>query len=203
MSRAFPRHLTKSRIGVAVCVALIAFGVVSAVLPHHAGPRRIPTAVPSDMAGVGVADVPSIEEPAQLMAAQQTAAQQVAVGFVTACDTTNPAQPEGDVATEAALAPGLVVARGAAEPATWRTEDRTTTVALNPPGQPVAERGGTVAVIVTGIVTVSSDAGPPQLVPIVERITLHPINDDHFSGDHWAGDRGATGWQVVGVEVGP
>ena len=32
---------------------------------------------------------------------------------------------------------------------------------LDPPGQPVAGRGDTVAVIVTGIMTVTSDSGPP------------------------------------------
>ena len=116
--------------------------------------------------------------------------------FVTACDTTDPAQPDGDVATETALAPGLVVPH-VVGPATWSTEDRATTVVLDPPGQPVAERGDTVAVIVTGILTVTSDSAPPQIVPLAETIMLHPVADDHS-----AGDRGGFGWRVVGVEVG-
>ena len=96
----------------------------------------------------------------------------MAVRFVTACDTTDPAQPDGDVATETALAAGLVVPHEVVEPAAWSTEDRATTVVLDPPGQPVAERGDTVAVIVTGTMTVTSDSGPPQIVPLAETITL-------------------------------
>ena len=148
------------------------------------------------MAGGRVANVPAHELPAQVLAAQQTSAQQVAVRFVTACDTTDPAQPEGDVATETALAPGLVVPH-VAGPATWRTEDRATTAVLDPPGHPVAERGDTVGVIVTGTMTVTSDSAPPQIVPLAERIMLHPAADDHS-----AADRGASEWRVVGVEVG-
>ena len=197
VTRKAPRRITWSRVGVTICVALIAFGAVPAILPLHAGSRSMTTPVPGAMAGVRIADVPSVEGPAQLMAAQQRAAQQVAERFVTACDTTNPAQPEGDVATETALAPGLVVPHDMVEPATWRTEDRATKVALNPPGQLVAERGGTVAVILTGVVTVTSDSGPTQRVPVAETITLHPINDRHS-----AGDPGANDWQVVGVEIG-
>ena len=89
-----------------------------------------------------------------------------------------------------------------AEPAAWRTEDRATTVALDAPGQPVAERGDTVAVIVTGTMTVTSDSGPAQLVPLAERIALRPLKDDHSAGEDSIGDRRASGWRVVGVEVG-
>jgi hypothetical protein len=149
-------------------------------------------AVPGAMVGDLVANVPAHELPAQVLAAQQTAER-----FVIACDTTDPAQPEGDVATEAALAPGLVVPHDAVEPAGWRTEDRATTVVLNPPGQPVAERGDRVAVIVTGTMTVTSGSGPPQVVPLAEKIGLHLSPNDHS-----ATDRGASGWQVVGVGVG-
>lgn len=189
MRRVMPRCFTWSRAGAAICVALIAFGAVTALLPHHAGSRPIPTAAPDAMTGGRVANAPAHELPAQVLAAQQTAAQQVAVRFVTACDTTDPAQPEGDVATETALAPRLVVPH-VVEPAAWSTEDRSTTVVLDPPGQPVAERGDTVAVIVTGTMTVTSDSGPPQIAPLDETIALRPINDD------------GSGWRVVGVEVG-
>ena len=175
--------------GVAICVALIAFGAVTALLPHHAGSRPTPTAVPNAMTGGRVANVPAHELPAQVLAAQQKAAQQVAVRFVTASDTTDPAQPDGDVATETALAPGLVVPH-VVRPAAWGTEDRSTTVVLDPPGQPLAGRGDTVGVIVTGIMTVTSDSGPPQIAPLAETIALRPIND------------GGLGWRVVGVEVG-
>ncbi len=202
MSRAFSRRHTMSRVGVPVCVALIAFGAVTALLPLHAGSRPMTISVPRAMAGGRVANVDSQKFAAPLVAALRTATQQVAVRFVTACDTTDPAQPEGDVATEAALAPGLVVPHDVVWPSAWRTEDRATRVVLDPPGPPVAERSDTVAVIVTGIMTVTSDSGPPELVPVAERITLHPINDDHSAGSGSPGDRGATGWRVVGAEVG-
>jgi hypothetical protein len=201
MSPAPLRHLTWSRAGVTICVALIAFGAVTALLPRHAGPPPVPVSVRDAVAGDRMANVPAHELPAQVLAAQHTAAQQVAVRFVTACDTTDPTHPDGDVTTETALAPGLVVPHGVG-PATWSTEDRATTVVLDPPGQPVAERGDTVAVIVTGTMTVTSDSAPPQIVPLAERITLHPVPHSHSAGDHSAGDRGASGWQVVDVGVG-
>ena len=201
MRRATQRRFTWSRAGVTICDALIAFGAVTALLPHHTESRPTPTAAPNAMTGGRVATVPVHELPAQVVAAQQKAAQQVAVRFATACDTTDPARPDGNVAIEAALAPGLVVPQ-VVEPAAWRTEDRATTVVLDPPGQPLAERGDTVTVIVTGTMTVTSDSGSPQIVPLAERIMLHPVNDDHSSGDHSTGDRGPSGWQVVGVEVG-
>ena len=106
MRRATPRRFTWSRAGVTICVALIAFGAVTALLPRNVGPRLMPAPVSGTIAGDRAANVA-----AQLVTAQQTAAQQVAVRFVTACDTTDPAQPDGNVAIETALAPGLVVPR--------------------------------------------------------------------------------------------
>ncbi|MGO8862453.1 MAG: hypothetical protein ACLQRH_17075 [Acidimicrobiales bacterium] len=191
MRRATLRQLTWSRVGVAISVALIAFGAVTALLPHHTVAPPPPVPVPQDTAGRGATG--SHKE----LGAQETAAQEVAERFVTACDTTDPAQPNGDVATEAVLAPALAVPHDIVEPVAWRTEHRATTVALDAPGQPVAERGDTVAVIVTGTMTVTSDSGPTQLVPLAERVSLRPLNDDHSNGD-----RGVPGWQVVGVEVG-
>ena len=126
------------------------------------------------------------------------AAQQTAEGFVTACDTTDPAHPDGRHGHRSRSRSGAGAYR-----TTWcgrppgATEDRRTTVVLDPPGQPVAERGDTVAVIVTGMMTVTSDSGPPQLVPVAERIALHALHDDRS-----AGDRGVSGWRVVDVEVG-
>ena len=164
MSPAVLRHLTWSRVGVAVSVALIAFGAVVALLPRHhaaAGPLLVPVA--GGRQGNRLSD----------LGAQELAAQQTAERFVIACDTTDPANPAGDVATETALGPGLVVPHDVVWPAAWRTEDRRTTVVLDPPGQPLAERGDMVAVIVTGTMTVTSDSGPPQIVPLAERIALH------------------------------
>jgi len=174
------RHLTRSRVGVAVCVGLIAYGAVVALLPHHAG--------------VGPSLVPVLrgredDRVANLRA--EELAQQTAEQFIIACDTTDPAHPAGDLATETALAPGLAVPHDVVWPAVWKTEDRRTTVVLDPPGLPVAERGDTVAVIVTGIMTVTSDSGPPAAVPVAERIALH-----------LSPGGGASGWRVVGVEVG-
>ena len=197
MSTATLRHLTWSRVGVAISVALIAFGAIVAILPHHRDAEPSPMTLARGTAGDGPSNLS-----AQELGAQQTAAQEVAVRYVTACDTTNPAQPNGDVATQAALAPALAVPHETVHPAAWRTEDRTTTVALDAPGQPVAKRGDTVAVIVTGTMTVTSDSGPAQLVPLVETITLRRLKDDHSAGKDSIGDRRASGWRVIGVEVG-
>ena len=123
--------------------------------------------------------------------AEELAVQQVAERYVIACDTTDPAHPAGDLATETALAPSLDVSHDVVMPAAWSAEDRRTTVALDPPGPPMAEHDSTVAVIVTGIMTVTSDSGPPAAVPVAERITLHLTP----GGGEWT-------WRVVGVEVG-
>ena len=126
----------------------------------------------------------------------QELAQQTAEQFVIACDTTDPAHPAGDLATETALAPGLVVSHDIVPPA-WSNEDRRTTVTLDPPGPPVAKPGDTVAVIVTGIMTVTSDSGPPASGAGSREDRTAPLSDDHSSAD-----RGASGWRVVDVEVG-
>ncbi len=191
------RHLTWSRVGVAISVALIAFGAIVAILPHHRDAEPSPISLRRGTGDDGHANLS-----AQELVAQQTAAQQVAVRYVTACDTTNPAQPNGDVATQAALAPALALPHEMVRPAAWRTGDRTTTVALDGPGQPVRKGADTVAVIVTGTMSVTSDSGPAQLVPLVERIALRPLKDDHSAGEDSIGDRRAFGWRVVGVEVG-
>ena len=95
----------------AVCVGLIAFGAVVALLPHHAGSRyRRRCLFPEGAAG---------DRGCQTSGAEELAAQQVAERFVIACDTTDPAHPAGDLATETALAPGLVVSHDVVVPAAW------------------------------------------------------------------------------------
>ena len=101
----------------------------------------------------------------------------------------------------AALAPGLVP-HNVVEPAATSTADRATTVTLDTPGQPVPGRHRTVAVIVTGTMNVTSDASPPQRVPIVERVTLRPRTRVPTTGGHPEAASDASGWQVVGIEVG-
>ena len=179
MSPVSLRHVTWSRVGVAVCVGLIAYGAVTALLPHDAVPPPVP--LPRGTAGDGSAN----------QRAEELAVQQAAERYVIACDTTDPTHPAGDLATETALAPSLDVSHDVVVPTAWSAEDRRTTVTLDPPGPPVAEHGGAVAVIVTGIMTVTSDSGPPAAVPVAERITLHPTPGG-----------GESSWRVVGVEVG-
>lgn len=194
-------RLTWWRVGGAICIALIAVGAVTALLPRPA--KSAPTLISTAPAPRGDrVDQVGVQE-----SAQQRAAQEVAQRFVTACDTTNPAQPHGDVATEAALAPGLGLSRDAAEPTAWKNEQRVTTVAFESPGPAVAGLRHTVRVIVTGTMTVTSDSGPSQRVPIAERVVLRRLDDSLPSGggpggDDSASETGASGWRVVGVEVG-
>lgn len=187
---------TWSRLGTAACVALIVTGAVVAVGPEHRGALPPPVPLRKGMASDRLSG----------QGAQARAAQQVAVAFVVACDTTDRAQPAGDLATQTTLAPTLVLSH-ALGPALWGTENRATTVALDPPGQPIERGGDEVAVVVTGIMTVTTDAGPRASVPLVERITLRPVANGHAAGEGAGGPRavangGASRWQVSGVEVG-
>ena len=181
MTPASLRPLTWSRVGVAVCVGLITYGAVTALLPHQPDAVPPPVLLPRETAGYRGAD----------QRTQELAVQRVAERYIIACDTTDPAHPAGDLATETALAPDLDVSRDVVVPAVWSTEDRRTTVTLDPPGPPMAEHGGSVNVIVTGIMTVTSNSGPPAAVPVAERITLHLSPGD-----------GESTWRVIGVEVG-
>lgn len=201
------RSLTKTRAVLAISTALILFGALDALGPHHATSGSPPDT--SAMAPNRAA-VPSRQSPhkaaagrgtSRQIAAQEVAIQRVAARFVIACDTTDPAQPQGDQATEAALAPGLVLHK-LAQPAAMSTGNRATTVKLNAPGQPVPGRGGAVAVIVTGTMSVTSDGNPLQRIPIVESITLRPHASVPTIGGHPVTASDASGWQVVGVEVG-
>jgi hypothetical protein len=182
------RRLTGSRVGVAVSVGLIVFGIVDAAVPHRplgAGP-----------ASVSPSGGQRPDGPAGITPTRELAAQQVAERFVTATHTTDPSHPAGDTATEMALAPQLVADR-VAWPVAWTAEGRRTTVALDSPGQPLAEPGGQVAVIVTGTITVGSNSGPPTRVPLFERVTLRSS-----LGTPGAGDQVTSGWVVTDVEAG-
>jgi len=189
------RARTWSRVGVGLSVGLIVFGVVDAAVSHHspaAGPA--PASIPLEPqpdARVGVTVAP----------ARDLAARQVATQFVTAIDTTDPSHPTGDTATEMTLAPQLVPSR-VPWPVAWINEDRRTTVALDPPGQLLAESGGQVAVIVTGTITVISDSGSPLQVPLTERVTLGLSPDRPGAGGRAAGGQRGGSWVVTGVEAG-
>lgn len=185
-------RLTWSRVGLAVSVGLIIVGTLVAVFAHHQTSVPPPMPIPGSRPGGVAGGASARTSAAQQVAAQQVAVQQTAVQFVTACDTTDPLHPTGNVATETELAPALAFPHAATWPALWMAEGRRTTLALGSPGQPVAEPGGQVAVIVTGVMTVTSDAGPPAAVPVTEKVTLRPSP---------AGS-GSSGWLVTGVEVG-
>ena len=181
MNRALARKITPARVATVCCAGLVGFGAVDAIVPHDAARSSVLSAPPSGH-GRSTASKAWVSE-----------AQGVAVRFVTACDTTSAAAPSGDSATEAALAPGLAIPHRPSWPAAWTTESRHTTVALDPPGPPVGKAGGVVAVEVTGVMTVTSNSAPPQLVPVTETVLLRPA----------AGETtGVSGWVVDGVVVG-
>lgn len=181
MSRALARKITPARVATACCAGLIGFGMADAVVPHDSPSSSVLSAPPS---GHGRSTRAK---------AWVSEAQEVAVRFVTACDTSSAAAPSGDSATEAALAPGLSVPHRPSWPAAWTTESRHTTVALDPPGPPVLKARGVVAVEVTGVMTVTSNSAPPQLVPVSETVLLRPAA---------GATTGVSGWLVDGVEVG-
>ena len=184
MSRALTRKVTPTRVASVCCAGLIAFGVADAVLPHGA---------PSS----GVVSTPPLghgQPSSSTDSASDT--QEVAVRFVIACDTTSPAAPSGDVAAEAALAPRLASSVHPTWPAAWTAEHRHTTVALDPPGPAVHKANRTVAVEVTGVMTVTSKTSPPELVPVAETVLLRPTATTGSSA------RGGSAWLVESVEVG-
>ena len=206
------RGLTRTRAVLAISTVLIVFGALDALGTHHAtsGHHRTPAPWRRIEPQCGRSSRPTERRsdraqrskwPRNKSRLNEWLFNNVAARFVTACDTTDPAQPQGDQATEAALAPGLVP-HNVVEPAATSTEDRATTVTLDAPGQPVPGRHGTVAVIVTGTMSVTSDASPPQRVPIVARVTLRPRTSVPTTGGHPETASDASGWQVVGVEVG-
>lgn len=171
-------------------VALIALGMIDAALsphPHTPAPESTPVSGPHQPDG-GIA-APS---------ARDIAAQRAAIQFVTATDTTDPAHPFGDTATQAALGLPLVPPGQAAWPVAWITQDRHTTVRLDRPGPALAQPDGQVIVIVTGEMTVNSDGAPPEKVPVVERVTLLAV-----PGGRVSGRRVLSAWLVTAAEAGP
>jgi hypothetical protein len=172
----------------AVSAGLIVFGIVDAALPHH--PRASMVGA-SSSGGHGATSIATGG-----VTTQNTAAGHVAKEFVAATDTTGPEDPEGDVAIEAALAPQLAFPRSVSWPAAWTTQQRRTTVALDPPGPALSVAGGQVTVIVTGTMTVTSDAAPPTSVPISERVILRHVPEGAVLEDRPPG-----GWVVTGVEA--
>jgi len=137
------------------------------------------------------------------------AAQQVAQRFTTAIDTTDPAHPDGNTAEWADLAPGLTVPSGLVQPEAWGAEDRKTTVVLDPPGPVVIVGVRQVVVAVTGQMIVTTNLGPPDAVPVDEKITLRLAGSistasagRRASPDGMAGGNSATHWVVTDVGVG-
>ncbi len=189
MTTGWHRHLTWGRVGMAMSAGLIVFGIVDAALPHH--PRSSMVGASSSSGSRGAASMTS-----RYVAAQDTAAGRVAEEFVAATDTTDVAHLEGDIAMEAALAPHLAFGHSVSWPAAWTVEQRRTTVVLDPPGPALSVAGGQVTVIVTGTMTVTSDAAPPTSVPISERVILRHVPEGAVLRDRPPG-----GWVVTGVEA--
>jgi hypothetical protein len=179
-------RVTWSRVGIALSMGLVVFGVIEASLPRPTlpsaavsglGPQTRPD---PHMASAGTKPITAVPLRSRADAAAQSAAEQ----FVVATDTTDPTHPEGDAAERALLAPGLTVPRQLAWPEAWVAEERRTTVVLDPPGPAVAAGAGQVAVVVTGRTVVTTDAEPSTEVPVDERITLRLIGPTG-SAPHW------------------
>jgi hypothetical protein len=162
----------------AVSAGLIVFGIVDATLPHH--PRASIVEASPGSGGRGATSIATGG-----VTTQDTAAGRVAEEFVAATDTTGPEDPEGDVTTEAALAPQLAFGHSVSWPAAWTTQQRRTTVVLDPPGPALSVAGGQATVIVTGTMTVTSDAAPPMSVPISERVILRRVPQDACPPGAW------------------
>jgi len=207
---------TWSRVGIACSIGLVVFGVLDAALPHRAlsHPRL-------SRASASKAPAPKSPDPHATNPEPRTtgtlpvsegsalAAQQVAQRFTTAIDTTGPAHPDGNTAEWADLAPGLIVPRGLVQPEAWVTEDRKTTVVLDPPGPVVMAGVRQVVVAVTGQMIVTTNLGPPDAVPIDEKITLRLVRSTgtasagrRASPEGVAAGNSATHWVVTDVGVG-
>lgn len=171
-------RLTWSRLGIALSVGLVVFGVVDAALPRPThldaavSGRRAPRSPDSHGGNEGTTGTAGASRSAPFQSPVDTAARRVAERFVVATDTTDLTHPEGDAAERALLAPGLGLPRQPAWPAAWVAEDRRTTVVLDAPGPAISVGAGQVAVVVTGRTVVTTDHGPSVAVPVDERITL-------------------------------
>lgn len=174
--------VTWSRLGIALSIGLVVFGVIDASLPHPTlpsdavsglGPQTHPD---PQMASAGTKPIIAVPLRSMPLKSQADAtAQSVAERFVVATDTTDPTHPEGNAAERALLAPGLSVPRQLAWPEAWVAEGRRTTVVLDPPGPAVEVGADQVSVVVTGLMVVTTDTGPSAEVPVDERVTVHLI----------------------------
>ena len=194
------RHLTWSRIGIAVSAGLIVFGIVEASLPHHP-----PTRMSGPSLGAGDTGTTSVANSVATadVRTQDIGAQRVAEEFVAATDTTDPAHVQGIIATEVALAPHLAIPHRVTWPAAWTAEQRRTVVVLDPPGPPLSVAGGQVAVIVTGAMTVTVNFSRPLAVPVAERVTLRHLSGPPGPRSRVSGGRTMGRWVVTAVEAGP
>lgn len=197
-------RVTWSRLGIALSIGLVVFGVVEASLPR-------PT-LPSDaVSGLGPLTHPDPHAASTetkpitavpLRSGEVTAAQSAAEQFVVATDTTDPTHPEGNTSERALLAPGLTVSRQLAWPEAWVAEGRRTTVVLDPPGPAVEVGADQVAVVLTGRMVVTTIAGPSTEVPVDERVTLHLIKPRLITQRLIGTTRSAPRWVVTNVGTG-
>ncbi len=202
-------RVTWSRLGIALSIGLVVFGVIDASLPHPTlpsdavsglGPQTHPDPQMASAGTKPITAMPLRSMPLRSQAA--TAAQSVAEQFVVATYTADPTHPEGDAFERALLAPGLTVPRQLAWPEAWVAEDRRTTVVLDPPGPAVGVGAGQAAVVVTGRMVVTTIAGPSTQVPVDERVTLHLIKP-HLITQRLIGPTGSTlHWVVTNVGTG-
>jgi len=202
-------RVTWSRLGIALSMGLVVFGVVDASLPHSTprgplvsrlGPQARPNAHVATARSKSGTAMPLRSVPLKSQA--DATAQSVAERFVVATDTTDPTHPEGNAAERALLAPGLGVPHQLAWPEAWVAEGRRTTVVLDSPGPAVEVGAGQMAVVVTGRMVVTTDAGPSTEVPVDERVTLHLIKS-HLITQRLIGSTGsAPRWIVTNVGTG-
>jgi len=202
-------RVTWSRLGIALSIGLVVFGVVDAALPHPTlpsdavsglGPQTHPD---PQMASAGMKPITAVPlRSAPLKSGADAAAQSAAERFVVATDTTDPTHPEGDATERALLAPGLTVPHQLAWPEAWVAENRRTTVVLDPPGPVVGVGAGQVAVVLTGRMVVTTITGPSTEVPVDERVTLHLISSHLITQRLIGTTRGAPRWVVTNVGTG-
>ena len=197
--RGLLRHLTWSRVGVAISVALIAFGA-----RHHA--LRSPTTPAS---GTDTdARFPAVDRgrPGRQPSAARVGGSRVLFNKSQSASSPRATRPIPR-SPRATWPPRPLSLRGWccpttwSEPAAWRTEDRATTVALDPPGQPVARtrrHGGGDRHRHhdrdVGFGSARNVCRSPRGSHCARSMTITRLairNSD-----------GVSGWQVVGVEVG-
>jgi len=207
-------RVTWSRLGIALSIGLVVFGVIEASLPLPTVPRAtipnyvVPGLGPQTRPDPHVASTRSKTGTAvrlrsvPFQAQADGSVQSVAVRFVVATDTTDPTHPEGDAAERALLAPGLTVPRQLAWPEAWVAENRRTTTVLDPPGPAVGVGAGEVAVVLTGRMVVTTVAGPSTEVPVDERVTLHLITPRFIGSPGAVGAGSAPHWVITNVGTG-